>query len=179
MNKQQALKNIQDALNINNWNYSVMQLSEKQTKYELSFTYSEYNCTLDTEILYIQGNICEMNMTLPVICPEEWYLLLYKYLMNRNLSKRYTSMQLGQKGKIICHYAFTLYDGAGPSEILKIYNMVKDAAMEDYSEIVNICKGKVQDQEKTKILGEIERLRTSLIHDNSSESAADKFKINI
>jgi len=45
--------------------------------------------------------------------------------------------------------------------------------------IVNLCKGKVQDQEKTKILGEIELLRTSLIHDNSSESAADKFKINI
>lgn len=179
MNKQRALILIKDALDINEWNYSVRTVSEEQTKYELSFTYDEYGCRLDTEILYIQGDTCEINMTVPVTCPSERNIIVSRYLMNRNLTRRYTSMQLWKDGKIICHYAFTMYDGTNPSNILSIYNMVKKAAMEDYLKIVHLCNGELESQEKAEILDEIERLKIALYSDSSSEEVFDELKIKL
>lgn len=88
-------------------------------------------------------------------------------------------MQLWKDGKIICHYAFTMYNGTNPSKILSIYNMVKKAAMEDYLKIVHLCNGELESQEKAEILDEIERLKIALHSDSTSEEVFDELKIKL
>ncbi|MDO5127640.1 MAG: hypothetical protein Q4D54_07815, partial [Eubacteriales bacterium] len=139
------------AFKIEGWNYSKIK-KDNLMIFSIRFTENGKIHT-DCKVFVYNDGICDMDVGLPFICPENRRVELSNILTNYNYSKRYATIRLDlSNGKIVNSYSFNMLPFMPPEYVLNIFNGVREIEKDIYKSIQDICELSIEEEIQPEII---------------------------